>query len=241
MNFCGLISGGGTTMEQFLLSCRDGDLSGLIKPVLVIASNEGIDGIRKAQDVGLPDLEVIVCNRGCDSREKYGKRLLSLLRGHRVELVGQLGWLPLTPISVIRAFDGMIWNQHPAPLDTGYPDFGGKGMHGRRAHCARLFFSRTSGRDEDQFTEATAHLVTEEFDKGAVIGRTRIKIEPEDDVVSLAGRVLPEEHKLQIEIGRQFATGTVATQPRETRLIQPSQEALLDEAKRVAGLLFPKG
>lgn len=236
-----LISGGGTTMEQVLFACRDDVLNGLVKPVLVVASNDGIDGIRKARNVNLPDLDVVVCNREGDSMEQYGERLLALLSEHKVEFVGQLGWLPITPVSVVREFDGRIWNQHPAPLDTGFPDFGGKGMYGRRAHCARLFFSRSTGLEEDQFTEATAHLVTEEYDKGAVIGRTRVTIEPGDDVINLAGRVLPEEHKLQIEVARQFATGTVVVQPRETRLIQSSQEGLLEESKKVAGLLFPKG
>lgn len=224
-------------MEQILLSCRDGELNGFIEPALVIASKDGIGGIDRAKNAGMPNNQVKVCQRG----HQFGGEILALLNYHRIDLVGQFGWLPITPTNVIERYQGMIFNQHPAPLDTGYLDFGGQGMYGKRAHCARLFFGRSTGLEEDQFTEATAHFVTEEFDKGQVIGRTRVPILPSDDVISLQERVLPVEHALQIRVLKEFTLGIVQVQPRTRRLIQLEQEGLLKEAKKVAGLLFPKG
>lgn len=229
-------------MERILLSCRDGALKGLVEPALVIASKDSIGGIEKARRAKMSSVQIAICNRkDYFSNEEFGRAILSYLGGHGIDLVGQFGWMPKTPANVIERYDGMIFNQHPAPLDTGHPDFGGEGMHGRRAHCARLFFSRSAGLKGDQFTEATAHFVTKEFDKGQVIGRIRVPILPSDDVVSMQERVLPVEHELQIQVLGEFARGEVRVQPRESRLIRPGQEGLLEEAKKVAGLLFPKG
>lgn len=236
-----LISGGGSTMLSIIRACQNGVLDGLIEPALILASKDGIKGIERARDAGIQTSDIVVCSRGGSSDLQYGESLLALLGLHKVDLIVQAGWMPLTPVKVIKEYEGRIWNQHPTPLDTGHLDFGGKGMHGLRAHCARLYFSRKRGLPEDQFTEATAHFVTERFDEGAVIGRIRVPIEPYDDVTTLAERVLPVEHELQIATARQFAEKTVRPQPRESRLIEPGQEDLLLEAKTVAGLLFPKG
>lgn len=236
-----LISGSGTTMEQILLSCRNGTLKGLIEPTLVIASKDSVAGIKKARNAGMPYDRIIVCQRDSLSAEQFEELLLTSLEHYKIDLVGQFGWLPMTPVGVIRKYKGRIFNQHSAPLDPGYPDFGGKGMYGRRAHCARLLFSRSTGCPEDQFTEATTHFVTEEIDRGAVIGRIRVPILPNDDVISLQERVLPKEHKLQIQILEQFARRTIRVKPRKSRLIKFAQVVLLREIKEIAGLLFPKG
>lgn len=55
-------------------------------------------------------------------------------------------------------------NQHGGPLDPGRPDFGGRGMYGRRIHCARLYFVRATQRGF--FTEATAQRVALQYDRG---------------------------------------------------------------------------
>lgn len=241
---CALISGSGSTMLESFYACRGGPLEGHIEPALVIASKDGIGGIQKARDFGLPDDQVVVCGRAGRSPLEYGEALLTLLVEHGIDLIAQLGWLPMTPLNVVEAYEGRSFNQHPAPLDPGpgYLDFGGVRMHGKGAHCARLYFARRTGDPEDLWTEATVHRITGEFDKGAVIGRRRVDILPsDDDPVSLVDRVLPVEHKLVIETLLRFAMGEVVEEQRETRLILPGQEGLLAEAKEVAELLFPKG
>lgn len=237
-----LISGGGTTMEQILLACYNGILKELIEPVLVIASKDNIGGIQRAIDAGFDPSNIAVCGRQMyASDEKFGNALLGLLGLCKIDVIGQYGWLPLTPENVIVEYDRRIINQHPGPLDSGRPDFGGPGMYGRRVHCARLYFARESGLEHDQFTEATTHYVSPKFDEGWVIGKTEVAILPSDDVISLQQRVLPAEHQLQIDVLKQFAEGTVAPQFRSSPLILGVQYKLLEESKRVAGLLFPKG
>jgi phosphoribosylglycinamide formyltransferase 1 len=86
---------------------------------------------------------------------------------------------------VIAASLKRIINIHPALL----PDFGGKGMYGRRVHEAVL----ASGARE---TGATVHLVDEEYDRGAVLAQARVPVLPGDTPELLAQRVLEAEHRL---------------------------------------------
>ena len=238
-----LISGGGTTMAAILEACKGGgSLHGLIEPALVIASRPDIRGIARAKEAGLTENQVQVCiPRSFPSYQDFGFFLLCHLQNWSVDLVGQYGWLPKTPVNVIETYKGRIINQHPGPLDTGRLDFGGEGMYGRRVHCARLYFARQSGLPRDQFTEATAHLVTEAFDQGGVIAHKRIPILPSDDVITLQERVLPVEHQLQIETLELLATCAVQPIARLEPLVLTGMEGLLEESKRVAGLLFPNG
>ncbi len=237
-----LISGGGTTMAAILVACKTGPLSGLIEPALVIASKPDIGGIARSRLLGMDDDEIIVCDpRTFNDPLDFGVMMLQHLRDRAIDLVGQYGWLPKTPVNVIEAYEGRIINQHPGPLDPGRLDFGGEGMYGRRVHCARLLFARRSMLHRDQFTEATAHFVNEEFDKGGIIARKRIPIWPSDDVITLQERVLPVEHQLQIEVLELLATHSVQPIVRLERLIALNQEGLLNDCKRIAGYLFPNG
>ena len=58
-----LISGGGSTMEAIINSCKDGELSDFdISPVLVISSKADAPGIQKAKALGIKDEDIIVIN-----------------------------------------------------------------------------------------------------------------------------------------------------------------------------------
>ena len=73
-------------------------------------------------------------------------------------------------------------NIHPALL----PDFGGKGMYGRRVHQAVL----DSGRRE---AGCTVHWVDEEYDRGPIILQERCEVKENDDLDALAARVFELE------------------------------------------------
>ena len=62
-------------------------------------------------------------------------------------------------------------------------------MYGRRVHEAVL----ASGARE---SGATVHLVDEVYDRGTILGQTRVPILPGDDAERLAARVLEVEHRL---------------------------------------------
>lgn len=233
-----LISGGGTTATAIIKACISGKLK--IKPALVIASRAGIKGIERIQDTGFPrDRIVILDPRTFKRSEDFADRLIDECNKYKIDIVGQYGWLPLTPKKFIKIYQGKIINQHPGPLDPPRVDFGGKGMYGRRVHCAILYFRRMTG--HDYWTESTTHFVTEDFDKGEVIKRTTIKILPGDTVEDLQQRVLPIEYRTQIEVLKDFADGTVQIIKRPKLLVKDNELEFLKQAKKIAAILYPKG
>lgn len=239
MRIAMLISGGGTTMREILRAIKSGLLS-RVEVVLVIASKPDAGGIEKAIAEGMsPDDVIVLRPKDHPSQEVFGETILVECRKRGVDFIGQYGWLPKTPLNVIDAYDGRMTNQHPGPLDPGRPDFGGPGMYGRRVHCARLYFVRRIGRDF--FTEATAQRVAPEFDRGVLLGYTRIPIEEGDDVMTLQQRVLPQEHLLQIETLLAFSEGRVKEIMRPEPLVRDGEYGILEEAKRIAMVLFPHG
>ena len=62
-------------------------------------------------------------------------------------------------------------------------------MYGLNVHRAVL----ASG---DRESGATVHLVTDEYDKGPILGQARVPVLPDDTPERLASRVLAVEHRL---------------------------------------------
>jgi len=102
-----------------------------------------------------------------------------------VDLVVLAGFLKQVPAEVVASYRGRIINVHPALL----PRHGGPGMYGTRVHEAVL----AAG---DAESGATVHLVTEEYDRGPVLGQARVPVLRSDNAESLAARVLELEHRL---------------------------------------------
>lgn len=235
IKWCSMISGGGTTMEAIIKECRGGRLY-RIEPVLVIASDENAGGIEKARNMGIPRENIIVTHRReFKNATAFGEVLLLALQQHAIEVITQNGWMLKTPRNVIDAFSGKIFNQHPGPT----PDFGGKGMFGRRVHCARLLFTRMTKRA--LYTEAVAQRVAYNYDEGAIVKKRTIVIHEGDSVEDLQARVLPIEHEMQIEMLEDFGNGMIEEIPRDRPLVLPEEEGILAEAKRIACLLYPEG
>ncbi len=234
-----LISGGGSTASAIIQACyANGPLHGYVEPAVVIASNENVAGIEKIKRLPRMNNRVVVIDRRAHgSPESFGEAILTECRRRHVDILGQYGWMEKTPPNVVAAFRERSVNQHPAPLDPGYADFGGAGVHGLRAHFMVLHIAKKTGRMTH--TEATAHYIEDEFDKGAVIGRTGIDLLPNDTPESLAARLLPVEHALQIEVLLQFATGRIRTINRMMRLIQKGDERYLEEGMRLAREKYP--
>lgn len=235
-----LISGGGTTMREIIRACNDGRLP-RIEPRCVIASRHDAGGIVKALEEGV-DTACISVIDPIKAGTNFASLMLRILNIHSIDLIGQYGWMPQTPVEVIEKYSGWMINQHPGPLDPGRPDFGGRGMFGRRVHCARIYFLRRATRPmTDMYTEAVAQRVAVDYDKGAVIRRRVVRIEPSDDPISLQQAVLPEEHQVQIEALTDFSENRVTELSRDEPLVHHNEFAILKEAKKVAKVLFPQG
>lgn len=248
-----LISGEGTTMQAVIRSCQDGGLP-RVEPVVVIASRHDAGGIAKARVLDIP--VSVLQRKDYGNNEAFGEALLAVLREHHVDLVSQNGWLPLTPANVVEVYRDRIINQHPGPLDNGRPDFGGRGMYGKRVTCARIAYLWVTG--EDQWTESTVHMVTAEYDRGDVLSASQLHFGQPKEPISFA--VLREdvsafciaveqvsrdllglEHQNVIDTLGLLSLGDAPRVIRKEPLIPSEQYTILNEAKSLAVQLYPNG
>lgn len=172
-----LASGGGSNL-QAILDYFDtlGDRRG--GDVVLVASNRPEAGA--LERAARRDIPAVVLR---NDKTGDGMDLAVALREHRIDLIVLAGYLKLVPAEVVRAYEGRIINIHPALL----PAFGGAGMYGNRVHRAVL----ESG---VKVTGVTAHFIDEVYDRGRIIAQWPVPVFANDDVHTLAARVLRVEH-----------------------------------------------
>jgi formyltetrahydrofolate-dependent phosphoribosylglycinamide formyltransferase len=198
------ISGRGSNLEALHQALTSGNAAEI---VVVISDRVDAGGLERARRWGL-STEVL-------PSPTDGAVWLALLQRYAVDLVVLAGYVKLVPANVIAAYRGRIVNVHPALL----PEFGGRGMYGRRVHEAVL----ASGARE---TGATVHLVDEAYDHGATLAQARVPVLPGDTPELLAQRVLEVEHRLlpAVVLAAAQAGGPVALDPRRATRDHPAHE-----------------
>jgi phosphoribosylglycinamide formyltransferase-1 len=241
-----LASGGGTTVAAILDAITATKLIG-IEPALIIASRPEAGVIEKAKVREVPDDDIEVIVRKGKTAEEFGTAINEACIARNAHFIGQYGWLPMTPLNVVTAFQGRMINQHPGALDPEcatpempHPDFGGKGMHGRAAIAAALYFAQET--DGNWWVEATAHLVAPAVDAGSLVRFERMGISSEDTVESIQKRLLPIDHAVQIAVLADLAEyGVIRTARRPEPLILPRHYDALRRAKERAVRDYPNG
>ena len=200
-----LVSGGGTNL-QALLDAFHG--SALARIARVVSSRDGAGALERARRgdeqafavlyraLHPPLQRYLRSLVGDDAEDVASETWLQAARDpdDADELVRALGdarlavlagYLKRVPPAAVARFRWRLINIHPALL----PDFGGRGMYGRRVHEAVL----SSGA---QVSGATVHYVDEEFDRGPIIAQWPVPVQAGDTPDSLAARVLEVEHRL---------------------------------------------
>ena len=170
-----LVSGGGSNLQSILDYKQDS-----FKVEMVIGSKDGIYGLERAKNAGVPSYVV--------SRKEYGdevsNKILELTKG-KVDLIVLAGYLSILDGEILKVFKDRIVNIHPSLI----PSFCGDKMYGMHVHNA----VRKSG---VRFTGCTVHFVNEEVDGGAIILQEVVPVYFDDTAEDIQKRVLVEEHKL---------------------------------------------
>jgi phosphoribosylglycinamide formyltransferase 1 len=164
-----LISGSGTTLQNFIDRIADGRLRARITGV--VSSRADAYGLERAKRAGLPTAVVDRC---------HSVRTWEAVRGFEPDLVCLAGWLHLLPIP--DDFRERVLNIHPALL----PAFGGKGMYGHRVHQAVILAGvKESG--------CTVHFADNTYDTGPILVQKHVPVLPNDTAETLAARVFEAE------------------------------------------------
>jgi phosphoribosylglycinamide formyltransferase 1 len=169
-----LLSGRGSNFLAIAESIRTGRLPGA--EIAVVTSNVADAlGLANARELGLPT--AVFESRG-RKREDHDADVIASLRAHNVDLVCLAGYMRLLSPQFVAAFPNRILNIHPSLL----PAFPGlEAQEQAFAYGAKV-------------TGCTVHFVDEELDHGAIIVQRAIPVLDSDDEVSLAERILAEEH-----------------------------------------------
>lgn len=183
-----LVSGSGTLLQALL------DAGPPAQVVAVGADRPGIEGLARAERLGIPTFVLRVADR--PDRPAWDVALADAVAAHRPDLVVSAGFMKILGPGFLSGVGAPVVNTHPALL----PSFPGvRGVADALAYGVKV-------------TGATVHLVDEGMDTGPVLAQAAVPIETGDTVATLHERIKIEERRLLVgtvaALARQGATVT---------------------------------
>ena len=179
-----LISGSGSNMQAIVQTARRDDWPGRLQArvAAVISNRPDCSGLQVARALGVAT--EVVDHRAYaaapDPRKAFDAALADVIDRHAPDLLVLAGFMRILTPGFVRRFSGRMVNVHPSLL----PAFAGLHTHRRAIEAG----CRIAG--------ATVHRVTEELDHGPILDQVVVPVLPGDDEVSLAARVLSQEHRM---------------------------------------------
>ena len=197
-----LISGGGSTLANFLEDIAAGRLEAQIP--LVVASRNDCGGIARARHAGLR-CEVVE-RGGFSGTGDFSRAIFELCREARVDLVALAGFLAL--LEIPDDFRHRVMNIHPALI----PAFCGKGFYGHKVHESVLERgAKVSG--------CTVHFADNDYDHGPIILQRCVPVRDDDTPDMLAARVFAAECQAYPDAIRLFAEGRLEVHGRQVHVL----------------------
>lgn len=171
-----LISGRGSNMQSLAQATEDDDYPAEI--VAVVSNKKDAEGLKWAEQKNM----YTECfeYEDFESKEKHEDAIDEVLQDIGTEMICLAGYMRVLSESFVNKWEGRIINIHPSVL----PSFIGLDTH-KRALEGKVTYHGCS-----------THFVTAELDVGPIIARGITPVKPDDDVKTLAARVLEIEHRL---------------------------------------------
>jgi phosphoribosylglycinamide formyltransferase-1 len=196
-----LLSGGGTTLQNFIDRIANGRLAAEI--VLVLASRADAGGLQRARAAGIP--AGAVPRKDFPDVEAFNNALHGELARHEFDLIALAGFL--SPFQLRGRYHGRVLNIHPALI----PAFCGKGFYGERVHRAVLEAGvKVSG--------CTVHFADDRYDQGPIILQGVVPVLDDDTPETLAARIHALENDIYPEAIRLWAAGRLEIVGRRVRI-----------------------
>lgn len=186
-----LISGRGSNLRSIIDAIARGEVAATIGAV--VSDRPDAPGLAHARDAGIP--RIVVDRKAYPSRDVFESALRATIDERRPDLLVLAGFMRVLGAGFVRAYEGRMINIHPSLL----PAFPGLDTHAR---------ALAAGAGEHG---ASVHYVTPEVDGGPVILHGRVPVRPDDDIDSLAARVLAQEHRIYPLVIRWIAEGRLTS------------------------------
>jgi phosphoribosylglycinamide formyltransferase-1 len=183
-----LVSGSGTTLQNFLDRIADGSLDASIE--VVISSMPTAYALERARGAGI-DTHVVRW-RDFEDDQAFSDAIAEIIDRYEVDLVLGAGFMRRWMFPP--RYEGRMLNTHGALL----PKFGGKGMWGHHVHEAVLAAGETE-------SGCTVHIADHEYDQGPIVVQKRVPVLPDDTPETLAERVQQAEREAYPEAVRLMA------------------------------------
>ncbi len=185
-----LVSGRGSNMAALIEAAKAADYPAQI--VSVISNNPQAGGLAIARAAGITTETIAHDSDGMD-RAAFEQALQNRLEKSRIDLVCLAGFMRLLSPWFVEQWKNRMLNIHPALL----PAFKGLNTHKRALEAGVKLHG------------ATVHFVVPEMDSGPILAQGALAIADNDDVQSLAARVLAIEHELYPRALKWVAEGRV--------------------------------
>lgn len=179
-----LVSGAGTLLQALL------DAAGPDYPAQVVAvgaDRAGTNGLRRAEDRGLPAFVVEPAQH--PDRASWDSALTEAVAAHQPDLVVTAGFMRILGPVFLDRFGGRTLNTHPALL----PAFPGL----RPVATALACGVRVTG--------ATVHLVDAGVDTGPILAQRAVEVLPDDTEQRLHERIKIVERRLLVDVVAEVA------------------------------------
>ncbi len=174
-----LISGRGSNLQAIIDAIADRTLNATLS--VVISNMPDAAGLERARKAGIDT--VVLDHRDqarFAKREDYDRELARELKAREVGLVCLAGFMRVLTHAFLGEFSNAVVNIHPSLLPA-FP--GTNAQYQAWEHGVK-------------WTGATVHLVTAELDGGPIVMQETVPVNDDDDVETLASRILEREHHL---------------------------------------------
>jgi phosphoribosylglycinamide formyltransferase-1 len=180
-----LVSGSGTNLAALLAASADPGYGATV--VAVGADRAGIDGLARAERLGIPTFSLPV--KDFETRDDWDMALTETVAGYDPTFVVAAGFMKILGKRFLERFTTI--NTHPSLL----PAFPG-------AHAVQDAIDYGV-----KVTGATAHLVDAGVDTGPVIAQVVVEVADDDDEASLHERIKTAERAMLVEVVRTWSQG----------------------------------
>ena len=173
INIAVFISGSGSNLKNLIFDSLK--KKSKYKINLVISNKVSAKGLKYARKFKIKRKIINYLNK-----KNAEKNILVELKKNKIDLVCLAGFMKILSNDLIKKFKGKILNIHPSLL----PKYKGLNTHQRAIN------------NKEKFAGCTVHYVNSRLDSGKIILQKKVKILKTDSSITLAKRILIQEHIL---------------------------------------------